>query len=152
IVERQLTTDGEEYYSYARSRQQDQQIQEQQQQQQQQDQQDQQDQTQQEAGATVDKNARVPAVNVVWSQDSKRFALIRRDERKVKDLWVINALSNPRPTLETYRYAMPGEENIATQEMHLFEVATGRHTPVKNGRFKDETFSIATAPVTERER
>ena len=28
------------------------------------------------------------------------------------DLWVINALAQPRPTLETYRYAMPGEENI----------------------------------------
>jgi dipeptidyl-peptidase 4 len=150
IAETQLTTDGEEYYSYARSRQQDQQIQEQQQQQQ--DQQDQQDQTQQDTTTTTDKNARVPAVNLVWSQDSKRFALIRRDERKVKDLWVINALSNPRPTLETYRYAMPGEENVAQQEMHVFDVASKTHTLVKNGRFKDETLSIAAAPVTEKER
>ena len=38
-----------------------------------------------------------------------KFALVRRDQRKVKDLWVINALAQPRPTLETYRYAMPGE-------------------------------------------
>jgi dipeptidyl aminopeptidase/acylaminoacyl peptidase len=154
IVETKLTTDGEEYYSYARSRQQDQQIQEQQQQQQQQqqqDQQDQQDQTQQDT-TTTDKNARVPAVNVIWSQDSKRFALIRRDERKVKDLWVINALSNPRPTLETYRYAMPGEENIAQPEMYVFDLAAKKQVRVKNGRFKDETLSIATAPITERER
>jgi Tol biopolymer transport system component len=79
IVETKLTTDGEEYYSYARSRQQDQQIQEQQQQQQQQqDQQEQQDQAQQDTGGTADKNARVPAVNVVWSPDSKRFALTAR--------------------------------------------------------------------------
>jgi dipeptidyl-peptidase 4 len=151
IVETKLTTDGEEYYSYARSRQQDQQIQEQQQQQQQ-DQQDQQDQTQQETTTTTDKNARVPAVNVIWSQDSKRFALIRRDERKVKDLWVINALSNPRPTLETYRYAMPGEENIAVQEMHVFDVTGKKQVRVKTDRFKDQTFSIATAPASERER
>jgi dipeptidyl-peptidase 4 len=156
IVEAQLTTDGEEYHSYARSRQQDQQIQEQQQQQQQQQQQDQQDQqqdqTQQDTMTTTDKNARVPAVNIIWSHDSKRFTLIRRDERKVKDLWVINALSSPRPTLETYRYAMPGEENIASQEMHVFEVATKKQVPVKIARFKDETISIATAPPTERER
>ena len=67
IVETKLTSDGEEYYSYARSRQQDQQIQEQQRQQQQdQDQQEQQqDKTQQDT--TTDKNARVPAVNVIWS-------------------------------------------------------------------------------------
>jgi dipeptidyl aminopeptidase/acylaminoacyl peptidase len=148
IAETSLTTDGEEYYSYARSRQQDQQIQEQQLQQ---DQQEQQDQTQQDT-TTTDKNARVPAVNVIWSPDSKRFALLRRDERKVKDLWVINALSNPRPTLETYRYAMPGEENIAQQEMHVFEVATKKHVAVKADRFKDQTLNIATAPASERER
>jgi len=151
IVETKLTTDGEEYDSYARSRQQDQQIQDQQQQQQQDQQEQDQTQNQQET-TTGDKNARVPAVNIVWSQDSKRFALVRRDERKVKDLWVINALANPRPTLETYRYAMPGEENVAQQEMHVFDVATKSHGLVKNGRFKDETLSIATAPVTERER
>jgi dipeptidyl aminopeptidase/acylaminoacyl peptidase len=156
IVETKLTSDGEEYYGYARSRQQDLQIQEQQQQQQreQQDQQDQQEQTQQQegTGTGTDKNARVPAVNVVWSQDSKRFALIRRDERKVKDLWVINSLGNPRPTLETYRYAMPGEENVAQQEMHVFDVAAKKQVRVKTDRFKDQTMSIVAAPVTERER
>jgi dipeptidyl aminopeptidase/acylaminoacyl peptidase len=154
IVETKLTSDGEEYYSYARSRQQDQQILEQQQQQQQQQdqQQDQQEQTQLESGGTNDKNARVPSVNIIWSPDSKRFALIRRDERKVKDLWVINALSNPRPTLETYRYSMPGEENIAQPEIHVFEVATKKHVLVKAERFKDQSIQIATAPVTERER
>ncbi|HXT29383.1 MAG TPA: hypothetical protein VN716_08895, partial [Vicinamibacterales bacterium] len=96
IVEKKLTTDGEENYSYARAirgGQDDQQ----QQQQDQREQQDEQQQQQQDTGITQDKNARVPAVNVVWSPDSKRFALVRRDERKVKDLWVINALSSPRP-------------------------------------------------------
>jgi dipeptidyl aminopeptidase/acylaminoacyl peptidase len=154
IVETKLTTDGEEFYSYARSRQQDQQIQEQQQQQQQQqDQQEQQDQTQtQQDTTTGDKNARVPSVNIIWAPDSRRFTLIRRDERKVKDLWVINALSNPRPALETYRYAMPGEENVAQPEMHVFEVATKKHVQVKADRFKDQSVSIATAPISERER
>jgi dipeptidyl aminopeptidase/acylaminoacyl peptidase len=152
IVETKLTTDGEEYYSYARSRQQDQQILEQQQQQQQDQQQDQQEQTQLDAGGTSDKNARVPSVNIIWSPDSRRFALIRRDERKVKDLWVINALGNPRPTLETYRYSMPGEENIAQPEIHVFEVATKKHVLVKAERFKDQSIQIASAPITERER
>ena len=42
--------------------------------------------------------------------------------RKVKDLWVINPLANPRPTLETYRYAMPGEENTPQSEIFVFDV------------------------------
>src|SRR5262249_36632095 len=40
--------------------------------------------------------ARAPSVQIFWSRDSKRFALVRRDERKVADLFVINALSTPR--------------------------------------------------------
>jgi dipeptidyl-peptidase 4 len=149
IVETKLTTDGEEYYSYARSRQQDQQIQEQQQQQ------DQQDETtqQQDTGDSQDnKNARTAAAAVVWSPDSKRFTLTRRDERKVKDLWVINSLANPRPTLETYRYAMPGEENIGARQMFVFDIAAKQSITVKADRFVDQSLSVATATTTQRER
>jgi dipeptidyl-peptidase 4 len=152
IVETKLTTDGEEYYSYARSRQQDQQIQEQQQQQQQ-DQQDETTQQQQETGDSQDnKNARTSAAAVVWAPDSKRFTMTRRDERKIKDLWVINSLANPRPTLETYRYAMPGEENIGARQMFVFDIAAKKQITVKADRFKDQTLSVATAPTTQRER
>lgn len=42
-----------------------------------------------------------------WSPDSKHFVTIVSDDRKVKDLWVINSVAQPRPTLETYRYQMP---------------------------------------------
>ena len=150
IVETKLTTDGEEFYSYARSRQQDQQIQEQQQQQDQQ-----QDDTtqQQETGDSQDnKNARTAAAAVIWSPDSKRFTMTRRDERKVKDLWVINALANPRPTLETYRYAMPGEENIGARQMFVFDVAGKKSIAIKADRFKDQSLSVATATTTQRER
>jgi len=91
-------------------------------------------------------------VAIVWSPDSKKFALLRRDERKVKDLWVINTLANPRPTLETYRYAMPGEDNVDQEEMLVFEVAGKKRLTVKTDRFKDQNLSIATAPATARER
>ena len=65
----------------------------------------------------------------------------------MKDLWVINSLGTPRPTLETYRYAMPGEENIPQSEMWVFDVATKGRVKVKAERFKDQTMSIATAPA-----
>ena len=87
------------------------------------------------------------AGNLIWSRDSSKFALVRRDARKVKDLWVIDSLASPRPTLETYRYAMPGEENIPQSEMWVFDVAAKSRTRVKADRFKDQTMSIATAPA-----
>ena len=143
IVEVQLTTDGEDFYGYSsrsggRGNQEDQQ----QQQQQQQD-----DEQQQEQREDADaKNARVAAVAVQWSRDSSKFSLVRRDVRKVKDLWVINPLANPRPTLETYRYAMPGEENTPQSEIFVFDVKSKGRLKVKADRFQDQTVSIATKP------
>jgi dipeptidyl aminopeptidase/acylaminoacyl peptidase len=143
IVEVQITTDGEEYYGYGvrsggRSNQDDQQ----QQQQQQQD--DEQQQEQREEGDA--KNLRVAPVAVAWARDSSRFSLVRRDVRKVKDLWVINPLSNPRPTLETYRYAMPGEENTPQSEIYVFDVKSKSRVKVKADRFQDQTVNVATKP------
>ena len=79
IKETQLTTDGEEHYSFARTMKDDAKKQYQ---------------TQEKAR----KDYRVPAIGVAWSKDSKKFAVERQDERKVADLWVINSLASPRPT------------------------------------------------------
>ena len=146
IVEHQLTKDGEEHYSFAgggrggRG----------QQQQQQQDERDEDQQREQQE--ETDKNRRTRAGNLVWTRDSGKFAMIRRDARKVKDLWVIDSLGSPRPTLETYRYAMPGEEHIPQSEMWVFDVAAKSRTRVKADRFKDQTMSIAMAPAASVRR
>ena len=47
-----------------------------------------------------------------WFKDSKKFYTVRTDNRKVKDLWVINVLAS-RPKLEEYRYSMPGDKEVA---------------------------------------
>ena len=106
IKETQLTTDGVEDFGYGgRGMGGGDQQQQDQQQQQNENQQGQEGQGQDNA------RARQAVGNVSWSRDSKKFALVRRDSRKIPKLWVINALANPRPTLETYNYAMPGEAN-----------------------------------------
>ena len=84
-------------------------------------------------------NARTPAITIIWSRDSNKFALVRRDSRKVADLWVINALAQPRPTLETYRYAMPGEANIPQSEIHVFDRTSKQRVTIKADRFTDQT-------------
>src|SRR5262245_30683284 len=151
IKETQLTKDGEEYYSYARSQQEIQnQIEQQQQQQQQDREQGEQVLTEVEQDAVGGKNARVPSVQIIWSKDSRKFSLVRRDLRKLGDLWVIDSLAQPRPKLEAYRYAMPGEANVAQYEIHVFDVASKAQVKVKADRFKDETLQIATAPVSPR--
>jgi dipeptidyl-peptidase-4 len=135
IKEVQLTTDGEEYYSYTRR------LNEEEKKQFQKDEKDR-------------KDYRVPPIGIIWSKDSKRFALVREDERKVGDLWVINSLANPRPTLETYKYGMPGEENQPQPELLAFDLSTRAKMKVKSDRFKDQTISIYAAPrkALDRER
>jgi dipeptidyl-peptidase-4 len=147
IVEIQLTTDGVEHYSYGRTQREILQLREQEQQQQQQerDENDRQQQQEQETESDAnDPNPRVPAIPITWSRDSNKFVLIRRDARKVKDLWVINTVASPRPTLETYRYAMPGEEHIPQSEMHVFDRVSKQRVTIKEDRFTDQTLTIAT--------
>jgi dipeptidyl-peptidase-4 len=43
-----------------------------------------------------------------WFKNSKKLYIEREDERKVKDLFVVDVLAQPRPKLQTYRYSMPG--------------------------------------------
>ena len=132
VVETQLTTDGEEFYSYARRL------------------------TEDEKGpyrfSDKNKTPRVPSIRVIWSKDSKKISVVKVDQRKVADLWVINSLSNPRPKLETYRYGMPGEVNQPQSEIEVFDLATKARVKVKSAAFKDQQVSIYTAPVSNLER
>jgi dipeptidyl aminopeptidase/acylaminoacyl peptidase len=95
---------------------------------------------------------RVPSIMIHWSKDSKKFAVVRPDERKVGDLWVINSLSNPRPTLETYPYPMPGEANVRQAHLEVFDRETKARVEVKADRFKDQTVAIADARQAARAR
>ena len=125
IKEVQLTTDGVEHYSYARD------LNDEEKKEYQKDEKDR-------------KDFRVPSIGVSWSKDSRKFSMARSDERKVADLWVINALAAPRPTLETYRYAMPGEENISQREILIFDRETKKIVKVKAEKFKDQSLFVST--------
>ncbi len=82
-----------------------------------------------------------------WSPDSKHFALVRNDNRAVKDLWVINSIAEPRPTLETYKYQMPGEKESPITYVLLFDNATKARKELDVKQFKDQVISIGTQPV-----
>ena len=141
IKETQITTDGVEDFSYAARANAGM------------DQQQQLDgEQQQEQTDTQDKNARVRPIGISWSQDSKKFAVVRNDERKVAKLWVINSLANPRPKLETQPYAMPGEAEQPIDHMETFDVASKSRIEIKADLWKDQTVGIASAPASGRAR
>jgi dipeptidyl aminopeptidase/acylaminoacyl peptidase len=93
------------------------------------------------------KNKR-KGVIAYWSPDSKHFAINRTDSRKVMELWVINSVADPRPTLETYKYEMPGEKEQPVEYMYVFDnsSATKNFKELNIKQFKDQTINIWSAP------
>jgi dipeptidyl-peptidase 4 len=85
------------------------------------------------------KDKKLPAP-VTWSKDSKSFFVLRRDDRGVKDLFLIDALAQPRPALVKYKYAMPGEEKIRRTELYVFRKDGNKFIRV-TPHWKDESFS-----------
>ena len=85
---------------------------------------------------------------VLWSADSKQFILTRTDQRKVKDLWVIHNTRDPRPTLETYKYAMPGEKEQPITDLIHYSFETQKLSNLPIATFKDQTVSLwSTTPA-----
>ncbi len=126
ITEIQLTTDGIEHFGYGQSY----------------------------SRLNTDKlcDGKRRKVYVAWSPDSRYFTTILSDSRQVKELWVINALANPRPTLETYKYQMPGEKEAPQYHLYLFDTQDNSRKEITTGRFKDQTLSIAYRPREHKQR
>ncbi|MBA4457712.1 DPP IV N-terminal domain-containing protein, partial [Cylindrospermopsis raciborskii CS-506_B] len=125
IVEHQLTTDGVENYSYGGGG----------------------NETNVEKERNKDK--RKPAF-ILWSPDGKYFSIVRSDNRKVKDLWVINNIADPRPTLETYKYQMPGEKEAPVRELYVFNFEAKTNKKIRLSRFKDQEVGLWPAPPLQK--
>jgi dipeptidyl-peptidase 4 len=136
IVETQLTTDGVEKFSYARRLLPEQE-----------------DALKKEdKGDTNKVGMRAPTIQVHWSQDSKKFAVVREDERKIPDFWVIHSLANPRPILESYPYPLPGEQAMPVYQLEILDVSSKQLVVVQAKDFPEQELRIEDAPLLERDR
>ncbi|MDL2320249.1 S9 family peptidase [Alistipes sp. OttesenSCG-928-B03] len=117
IVEQQLTFDGERYFGFGSSR------------------------TNSKDEAEKERQKR-HGIDIAWSPDSRNFVVMKTDERNVKDLWVIYHTARPRPTLETYRYQMPGEKEAPQYSLHIFNMESREMREIEAGVFKDQTIGV----------
>jgi dipeptidyl aminopeptidase/acylaminoacyl peptidase len=72
-----------------------------------------------------------------WFEDEKKLYVVRQDQRRVRDLWVINSLK-ARPELETYKYAMPGEDDVPIDEIWAFAVDDTVGVKLDTDRWEDQ--------------
>ena len=97
-------------------------------------------------------NGKRRSVYGMWSPDSRYFVTVLTDEREVKDLWVLNVMSKPRPTLETYKYQMPGEKEAPLEHLHLFDMQDNSRKEIGTSAYKDQTLEIARKPLLQKQR
>ncbi len=69
------------------------------------------------------KGVKPPSV-LAWSPDGRRIATHRYDERNVEDFNLLEAATG-RPILHSWKYALPGDEEIPTWELYIFNTADG---------------------------
>ncbi len=91
-------------------------------------------------GTTAANDDRKTRSSANWSKDSKLFHVTRSDSRGVKELFLVDSIANPRPTLQKYKYAMPGEEAVRKTELYVGDREAKKLTRVKP-KWKDESYS-----------
>ncbi|MGJ8547940.1 DPP IV N-terminal domain-containing protein [Winogradskyella wichelsiae] len=122
IVENQWTKDGEENYDFGGSNR---------------------GENNEEKLKNKDKRK---SVRGIWSHDSKKFVFQRTDSRHINDLWVINTTSSKRPTLETYKYHMPGEDEYYKTELHVFDIPSKSNMLVQLDTVKQQSVQVYREP------
>ncbi|MDA9092500.1 prolyl oligopeptidase family serine peptidase [Polaribacter sp.] len=128
VVENQWTKDGEENYGYGGG-------------------------NRGKDNVDIEKNKdKRKGVWGTWSHDSKKFVFQKSDSRHIKDLWVINSTGKKRPTLETYKYHMPGEQEYYKSELLIFDIPTKTHVKVSLDTIRQQSISVFRAPRKQSSR
>lgn len=85
---------------------------------------------------------RFGAESAHWIPGSHRFYAVREDNRKVRDLWVINSLSKPSPELITYKAELAGDKNVTQYELLLGDIDKREVKNVDINRWPDQYIDV----------
>lgn len=83
-------------------------------------------------------NKKLPPL-LAWSPDSKRLLTCRTDERHVGSMYLLQSVpdqpwpegSPRRPLIHSYKYPLPGDENMPRKELIVFDIDTGARTNLR---------------------
>ena len=78
-----------------------------------------------------------------WVGESHRFLCVREDKRAVGTLSLVNALAEPRPTTETYRFPMPGDTAVNIFRTYLVDAEKGTMEELPLTRRSDDLIDLS---------
>lgn len=77
-----------------------------------------------------------------WMGDSHYYFLVREDKRKVGELYLVDNLAQPRPTLKSYKFPMPGDEFVTQYDAWIVDADSMKIRKVDIDRWKDQKVEI----------
>ena len=88
------------------------------------------------------KTGKNVAAAAKWCKDSKHIYIVRGDSRKVKDMFIVNSLETPRPTLQQYRYEMPGDRELCQYELWVLNRENRKVRKIQTEKWPDQYISV----------
>lgn len=122
VQETRLTTDGERHFSYGNAG------------------------RGENDEETLEEHEKRQDPQISWSHDSRFFALTRQDRREVEDYWVVHVVGEDRPKLETYRYDLPGEEEVTQTSLWLFDMQSRQVRRIDDTPWTDQRMGVFDDP------
>lgn len=67
-----------------------------------------------------------------WCPDSRHAYIVLEDNRKLRDFWVVNSLTE-KPSLTKYKYEFPGDKYVTQNELVIIDIVekTAKKAPVQ---------------------
>ncbi len=83
---------------------------------------------------------------ILWSHDSRWFAMIRRDQRKVGELWLVHNVGSPHPQLESWKYEFPGDTSVTQSTLLVYDTQAHQMKHIDDSpSWKDEQMGLFSA-------
>ena len=89
-----------------------------------------------------ESGGRCGAESAHWIPGTHRFYAVREDNRKVRDLWLINSLSTPSPELKTYKAELAGDKHVTQYELLIGDVDTREVKKIDINRWPDQYVDV----------
>ena len=88
------------------------------------------------------------STSAVWV--GNRILAWREDKRNIGEMTVINSLSNPRPTIRSYKFPTPGDSTTVTYDVKIFETKNYTSKTINVTEEKDQRIILAGQLVNGR--
>lgn len=76
--------------------------------------------------------------NGEWIGDSHAYLVVREDRRKVRTFSLLNSLAEPVPEVETYKFPVPGDENVTEFEVWLADADSMKLYRIPVEKYKNQ--------------